>query len=97
MPTPEAEFAERFNDLCRRACASDGWVTSQFGVSRPMVESWHAGRSAPHPTLQPMVLDWLEARATKRASDKAKLQEAAVAFVAVPEHQELLKRLADHD
>jgi hypothetical protein len=92
---PEAEFTERFNDLCRRACVSDGWVTRQFGVSRPIVDAWHAGRLAPHPILQPIVLDWLEAFGAERA--KAKLQEAAVAFAAVPEHQELLKRLADHD
>lgn len=64
-------FQERLLAAIARTGITDLQLRREFGVSKPTLERWKNGKSAPHPLGQPAVFGWLDRLPTRHEHEFA--------------------------
>jgi DNA-binding transcriptional regulator YdaS (Cro superfamily) len=82
----DVDDAATFHDLIRQAFAlrvvvSDEDVARKFAMSRPSVNRWKNGRTAPHPAVRRPVYAWLAKEARRAIEMERKSGRASAAAV----------------
>jgi hypothetical protein len=60
----QAEFRALLNDAIDSGRVSEKEVRAYVGVSKPSLERWRQGLSAPHPAIRRYVIDYVHGRRT---------------------------------
>lgn len=56
------EFHEHVSQAMKDLGLTEHDVADEFGCSLPTVRRWMSGQNAPHPVMQPHVIEWFKSK-----------------------------------